>query len=113
MINVSNEFKETMETRTDFKGYANILLDNGTTLHLDESQFTAANNYIVDGAGLTTLPLGVAVQKNIQIEIINDEGQYSGYDFVGATIALFVEYALSSTTERILKGYYTVLSPAT
>lgn len=113
MINVSNEFKETMETRTDFKGYANILLDNGTALHLDESQFTAANNYIVDGAGLTTLPLGVAVQKNIQIEIINDEGQYSGYDFVGATIALFVEYALSSTTERVLKGYYTVLSPAT
>ena len=113
MINVSNEFKELMETRTDFKQYAKITLEDGTLLTLDETQFTASNNYVVDGAGLSTIPLGVAIQKNIQIEIINDEEQYSGYNFVGATIALYLDFALSSTTERISKGFYTVLSPAT
>lgn len=112
MIHVSNEFKELMETRTNFRQYAIITTDEWT-LRLDESQFTASNNYIVDGSGISGLPLGVAIQKNIQIEIINNNEQYSGYDFTGAEIHLFLDFPLSSTTERISKGVYTVLSPAT
>lgn len=113
MINVSKEFKELMEQRTDFKQYAEITLSDGTVLELDETHFTSTNNSIVDGAGLTAIPLGVAIQKHIQIEILNDYEQYSDYDFFGAKIRLFLTFRLSSTTERVNKGYYTATTPAT
>lgn len=113
MINVSNEFKTLMEQRTDFREYAEITLTDGTVLNLDSSRFTAVNNSIVDGAGLTTIPLGVAVQKYIQIEILNDDEIYTDLDFYGARIHLYLTFALSATTEKVERGYYTVTSPAT
>lgn len=113
MINVSDEFKTLMEQRTDFKQYAEVTLADGTVLNLDSSRFTAVNNSIVDGAGLTTIPLGVAVQKYIQIEILNDDEIYTDLDFYGARIHLYLTFALSATTEKVERGYYTVTSPAT
>lgn len=113
MINVSNEFKQLMQSRTDFKEYAQITLTNGTVLTLDETQFTVTNNSITDGAGLSTLPVGVAVQKIAQLEILNDQEQWDGFDFFGAKIRLYMTFALSKTTEKIERGIYTVVTPET
>lgn len=113
MINVSNEFKQLMQSRTDFKEYAQITLTNGTVLTLDETQFTVTNNSITDGAGLSTLPVGVAVQKIAQLEILNDQEQWDGFDFFGAKIRLYMTFELSKTTEKIERGIYTVVTPET
>lgn len=113
MINVSSEFRQIMQTRRDFKEYATITLANKTVLNLEPKDFTVSNQSIVDGAGASALPLGEAVEKSIQIEIMNDKDQYSEYDFVGAKIKLFLKFQLSKTVETVNKGTYTVVTPET
>lgn len=113
MIKVSNEFEELMQECTDFKPYAEVTFQDGRVIALDIGQFTPSNNSIVDGAGTSSFPLGIAVQKNIRIEILNDIEQYADFDFFGAKIRMCLEFQLSATKERIEKGTYTVISPET
>ena len=113
MINVSSEFKELMKQRTDFKEFADITFADGTTLNLTEKDFTVDNNSIADSAGANGLPLGAAVEKTISIELMNDQKQYADYDFMGAKIRLYLKFQLSTSTETVQKGTYTVVSPET
>lgn len=113
MINVSNEFRILMNQRTDFKQNAEITLADGTLLTLSEKDFTIANNSVVDGAGSNGIPLGVAICRNIQIELMNDDERFSDYDFFGAVIRLYLTFQLSETVERIEYGTLTVLAPST
>lgn len=113
MINVSNEFKELMKSRTDFKCKADVEFADGETLTLDGSAFTLSNNSIADSASASSFPLGVAMSRTIQIELLNDNDQYEAYDFFGAKITLSLSFKLSETTETIQLGKFTVLEPET
>lgn len=113
MINVSNEFKKLMNVRTDFKENAEITFADGTVLELKEKDFTVSNNSVMDGADTNGIPLGVAVCRNIQIEIMNDDERFAFYDFFGAKIRLYLTFQLSETVERIEYGTFTVLTPET
>lgn len=113
MINVSKEFEQLMNTRTDFKENAVITLLDGTVLELTEKDFTVSNNAIIDGAGVSGLPLGVAIRRHIQIELMNDNDWLSIYDFFGAKIRLYLTFELSETTEKIEEGIFTVITPET
>ena len=81
MINVTNEFKELMKTRTDFKENAQIMFADGSTLNLSEDDFSMSNNGVVDSAGANSIPLGCAICRNIQIELLNDDDHLKEYDF--------------------------------
>jgi hypothetical protein len=111
MINVSNEFKTLMSERQDFKEYAEVTLANGTVLELTEDDFSIDNNSLVDSAGENSIPLGVALSRNVQLEIMNDDDHLSDYDFFGAKIRLYLTFELSSTTEKIEYGTFTVTQP--
>lgn len=119
MIHVSSEFREQMEMRTDFKEQAEVTFLDGTKLSLTENDFTVSNNSITDGAGNNGLPLGAAIQRQIQIELMNDDDHLEKYDFVGAQIRLYMTFWLPKTKElkeRIEKiecGYFTVTKPET
>lgn len=113
MINVSNEFKTLMSERQDFKEYAEVTLANGTVLELTEDDFSINNNSLVDSAGANSIPLGVALSRNVQLEIMNDDDHLSDYDFFGAKIRLYLTFELSSTTEKIEYGTFTVTQPET
>lgn len=113
MINVSNEFKKLMEERQDFKCNAEVTLANGTVLTLGEDDFSIDNNSLVDSAGANTIPLGVALSRNVQLEIMNDDDHLSNYDFFGAKIRLYLTFELSYTTEKIEYGTFTVTQPET
>ena len=113
MINVSKEFLEEMRNRTDFKQFAFVKLSDGTVFDIEYSDFTLRNNSIVDGAGESSIPLGVAIEKSIQLEIANDDGKYSNYDFLNAEIILYLKFELSESTETIVFGRFTVLTPCT
>lgn len=102
-----------MEQRTDFRCNADIFFADGSVLNLDKSAFTLANNTITEAAGSAYFPLGVAVSRTIQIELLNDLEQYSGYDFFGAKIRFYLTFELSNTTEKIEVGTFTVLEPDT
>lgn len=119
MIHVSSEFREQMEMRTDFKEQAEVTFLDGTKLSLTEDDFTVSNNSIMDGAGSNGLPLGAAIQRQVQIELMNDDDHLEKYDFVGAQIRLYMTFWLPKTKElkeRIEKiecGYFTVTKPET
>lgn len=119
MIHVSSEFREQMEMQTDFKEQAEVTFLDGTKLSLTENDFTVSNNSITDGAGSNGLPLGAAIQRQIQIELMNDDDHLEKYDFVGAQIRLYMTFWLPKTKElkeRIEKiecGYFTVTKPET
>lgn len=113
MINVSNEFKTLMSERQNFKEYAEVTLANGTVLELTEDDFSIDNNSLVDSAGANSIPLGVALSRNVQLEIMNDDDHLSDYDFFGAKIRLYLTFELSSTIEKIEYGIFTVTQPET
>lgn len=113
MIHPSAELKQLMTTNTSFLQYAEITLIDGTTLELTPAEFTVSNNIITDGAGTTSFPIGVAVQRIAQLELLNNHEQYSNMDFYGAKVRLYLKYKLSDTVEEINKGYYTVTTPET
>lgn len=113
MINVSNEFKTLMSERQDFKEYAEVTLANGTVLELTEDDFSIDNNSLVDSAGENSIPLGAALSRNVQLEIMNDDDHLSDYDFFGAKIRLYLTFELSSTIEKIEYGTFTVTQPET
>lgn len=113
MINVSDEFKQLMTERQDFKCNAEVTLANGTVLPLGEDDFSIDNNSLVDSAGANTIPLGVALSRNVQLEIMNDDEHLSDYDFFGAKIRLYLTFELSSTIEKIEYGIFTVTQPET
>lgn len=111
MINVSDEFKQLMTERQDFKCNAEVTLANGTVLSLGEDDFSIDNNSLVDAAGANTIPLGVALSRNVQLEIMNGDDHLSNYDFFGAKIRLYLTFELSETTEKIEYGTFTVTQP--
>lgn len=102
-----------MSERQDFKEYAEVTLANGTVLELTEDDFSIDNNSLVDSAGANSIPLGVALSRNVQLEIMNDDDHLSDYDFFGAKIRLYLTFELSSTTEKIEYGTFTVTQPET
>ena len=113
MINVSREFREQMNSNTNFRQQADVTLANGTQLVLTEADFTLKNNSVSEGSGVAGLPLGVAVCRSIQIELKNDDDRLSDYDFFGARIHLYLTYQLSQSVEKIDYGFYTVTAPET
>lgn len=113
MIHVSSEFREQMEMRTDFKEQAEVTFLDGTKISLTEDDFTVSNNSITDGAGSNGLPLGAAIQRQVQVELMNDDEHLEKYDFVGAKIRLYLTFQLSKSIEKIEYGYFTVTKPET
>lgn len=113
MINVSKEFQLLMNDQTDFKENAEITFADGTFLELSEKDFTVSNNGVVDSASNNGIPLGVALCRSIQIELMNDDDRFSTYDFFGAKIRLYLTFVLSETVERVEYGTFTVLTPET
>lgn len=113
MINVSNEFREVMKSCRKFLQYANITFKDGRTINLGPKDFALSNNSITDAAGMNTLPLGAAIAKSIQLEIINDKEQFADYDFLMAEIHLTLKLQLPSSVESVNKGTYTVITPET
>lgn len=111
MINVSNEFKKAMLQRQDFKENAEITLTDGTVLNLKEKDFSILNNSVTDAADANAVPIGAAICRSVQIELLNDDNHLEKYDFYGAKIRLYLTFELSNTTEKIELGSFTVISP--
>lgn len=112
MINVSQEFRETIRERSDFRCGALITLADGTEIELGAGEFSLTGNELADGAGASALPLGEAVCRSLQMEFRNDAEEYSALDFVGATVRFWISLPLSATTETVQEGCFTVHEPA-
>ena len=111
MIHVSSEFKEIMMQRQDFKENAEVTFSDGTVLHQEEKDFSITNNSVVDSADANAVPIGAAICRNIQMELLNEDDHLERYDFYGARIRLYLTFQLSDTIEKIEFGTFTVTAP--
>lgn len=111
MIHVSSEFKEIMMQRQDFKENAEVTFSDGTVLHLEEKDFSITNNSVVDSADANAVPIGAAICRNIQMELLNEDDHLEKYDFYGARIRLYLTFELLNTIEKIELGTFTVTAP--
>lgn len=114
MKSASNEFRKTMNMRTDFYMESKVVFADGTEKKLTRDSFYLSGNSYTDAAGSSSFPLGVALEKQIQISLINDKDQFSEYDFYGARFTAYCCLDLDSgTPEKILLGTFTVTEPET
>lgn len=111
MIHVSSEFKEIMMQRQDFKENVEVTFSDGTVLHLEEKDFSITNNSVVDSADANAVPIGAAICRNIQMELLNEDDHLEKYDFYGARIRLYLTFELLNTIEKIEFGTFTVTAP--
>ena len=112
MKNVSNEFISTSSERTDYYVLASVKFADGTEKELSRSDFYLSGNSYTDAAGSSSFPLGVALEKQMGIAIVNDFDQWSTYDFYGAEFTMYCCLDLDSgKTEKILLGTFTVIEP--
>jgi hypothetical protein len=112
MKNVSNELISTSSERTDYYVLASVKFADGTEKELSRSDFYLSGNSYTDAAGSSSFPLGVALEKQMGISIVNDVDQWSTYDFYGAEFTMYCCLDLDSgKTEKILLGTFTVIEP--
>ena len=91
MKNVSNDFKNIIKSGGAFYTYATAVLANGTSLTFDSyNDFSEEGNSYSESGG-DGFPLGVALSKQITINIDNIDGRFSEYDFYGTVITAYTE----------------------
>lgn len=113
MILVSAAFKAALDNNAMFHKIARVTLEDGTILDLGDDEFTISNANLADAAGSSTFPVGMAICRTIQLELMNDEDQYEVVSFLNASILLSLAVDTDGGRESITLGTFTVTSPET
>ena len=108
MINVSNAFREKLETGEPVRMMVDITFPDGTKKTIDED-IMSGNNSFSDCAESSSFPVGVAVCKTLTLSINNDQEQWKNYNFYNTKIHAYLK--IDGLTENIDKGIYTVTTP--
>lgn len=114
MINASAEFKQKLKNGANLKNYADIMLSNGTVLHLSPDDFWLGGCTIDDKTTDGKFGVGFVIGKTLSLRIANHEEQFSLYDFYNSIITLYIAMQLEDgTIEKIRKGVYYTTIPET
>lgn len=114
MINASKEFKEKLKSGAAVVNYADVILSDGTVLHLEPRDFMIGGCQIEDKTSDGKFGVGFCIGKTLKIRLENDDERFSSYDFYMATITIYVAMLLDDgTIEKIRKGKYYATVPQT
>lgn len=111
MRGANDAFVRAMYERTNFEEQATITFSDGRSVSLGPEDFTLANNRFSSGAGESGLPIGVAVSRSIQLEVVNDDDRFATYDFMGASISLHAYFQLARSRPAVWFGTFYVVEP--
>lgn len=105
MRNLSSKWKEKVNNGMDVRylKYADITLTDGTTLNLTSSDLWENGMSFEDSvSGDNGFDIGSAIINVLNLTINNFDGQYSDYDFDGATVVCYIGLSFDDgTTENI------------
>nr|DAW11733.1 MAG TPA: Receptor recognition protein, Long tail, Helical sandwich, Tail fiber [Caudoviricetes sp.] len=108
LINVSEQLKEESKKNHNYYVTANVTLADGTKLSLEKKDFYLDGNGIIDAAGSSDFPIGVAIEKTATLSLVNDKGQFDEYSFNGAVFTIFMNLQLSDHLETFKRGSFIV-----
>ena len=105
MRNLSSKWKEKVNNGMDvqYLKYADITLTDGTVLNLTSSDLWANGMSFEDSvSGDNGFDIGSTIINVLNLTINNFDGQYSDYDFDGATVVCYIGLSFDDgTTEKI------------
>lgn len=114
MINASKAFKEKLKNGGTVVNYADVLLSEGTILHLEPKNIMLGGCTIDDKTTDGKFGVGFVIGKTLSLRIANHEEQFSLYDFYNSIITLYIAMQLEDgTIEKIRKGVYYTTIPET
>lgn len=113
MINTSNEYKKHITSQDNlprnFKARAAITLADSTTLETTEEDIIVKGFKIDDSVSANnSFQIGAAIINQFTLMLNNIEGKFNDYDFTDAVIRPYIGLKLSTTTEWLAKGVFTV-----
>lgn len=91
-----------------FTPSATIKFADRTTVTVPASKIGLSNTRLTHSGESSGLPVGVVLGRTLQLELVNDEGQWNNKDFFGAIITLKLSYGGSNS---VTFGYLTVTEP--
>ena len=86
----------------------NITFSDRDVVNVDNNGIGLQNTSMADASDGSTLPIGAAIGKTLTIELLNDSGEWAGYDFFGASIDLTLTY---DTGDIVTYRNWTVQQP--
>ena len=105
MRNLSSNWKEKVKNGMDvqYLKYADITLTDGTVLNLTSADLWQNGLSFEDSVSSdSSFDIGSAIINVLNLTINNFDGQYSDYDFDGATVVCYIGLAFDDgTTEKI------------
>ncbi|MDE7183415.1 MAG: hypothetical protein K2O40_02845, partial [Lachnospiraceae bacterium] len=114
MISASKEFKEKLKSGANLVNYADIVLSDGTELHLTYKDFMIGGCQVEDKTTSGKFGVGSVIGKTLAMRIANYDERFSKYDFYNSVIHLYVAMLLDDgTVEKIRKGIYYTIVPET
>lgn len=112
MINTSSEYKSRILANRKFHLYATITLLDGTVLDLTDDDIMQGGMEFEDAvSGDSTFQIGAAIIGKNVLTLNNYNGKFDAYDFTNATVVPYVGLELSSSIEKLKKGFFTVDDP--
>lgn len=111
MINVSNAFKQGLESGEKVWIEVDITFSDGTSKHL-KNEIVSGNNSFSDCAESSSFPIGCAICKSMTLELDNTSDQWKDYYFYMAKVHAYLKMQINAdTVETIDKGVYTITTP--
>lgn len=111
MIPVSNAFKEAMANgQRNWIEEVDITLKSGSVLHLTNADIWGGTLTINDAVSAANNfgAIGSAIINSAKFTMNNIYDDYSPYDFLGATVVIWIGLDLDGTIEKFRKGMYIV-----
>lgn len=113
MINTSIEFQQALEQNSKCAVKADILLNNGTLLEVNESKIVQGGTKIDDGVSSSgKFEIGSAITNKLTLSLNNMDDQFSDYDFTDAVITVWVgKHLTQEKNEWLKKGVFNAEDP--
>lgn len=111
MINVSNAFKQGLESGEKVWIEVDVTFSDGTSKHLKD-EIMSGNNSFSDCAESSSFSIGCVICKSMTLELDNTSDQWKDYYFYMAKVHAYLKMQIDANTiETIDKGIYTVTAP--
>lgn len=113
MIPISSDARAAMVGSRPFIYSISVTFTSGTTITLTEDDLCATGCKIITSPGTSSMPIGNAISRCLQLSFFNANDRFANYSFYGATVHVTVSIILEDSTEPLDLGTFTITEPET
>lgn len=111
MINTSEEYKQAMEKNSACIEKADILLKNGTLLHVERKNIKGGIKIDDSVSDAGKFEIGSAITNKLNLSLNNMYDEFTEYDFTDAIVTTWIGKMLETGIEWLKKGVFNAVDP--